>query len=165
MVDPLRHHREHRDAQPSVAVQVAQKIAAGVGTVRFLVIALGLIVTWIIVNGGYAYFSGALHSLEHGHAFDPAPWILLNLIFSFEAFFTGSLVIIAQGAQMDVDRKREAADAKHREEIAQAQSAALAQNTELTREVHELTRQIHQLTCRKSSTGNQAAQIQRRLSS
>lgn len=149
MTDPLRHHREHRDAGAGLPVRVAQKIAGAVGTVQFLVIALTLIVAWIAVNGGYAYFSGALTALEHGRPFDAAPWVLLNLIFSFEAFFTGSLVIIAQGAQMDIDRKREAADAAHREEIAQQHMDAITANTELTRQIHELTSEVRSLIASK----------------
>ena len=69
--------------------KAADKIAEGIGTVQFLIVALVLIVAWIVVNGGYAYFSGAITRLQHGQPFDAAPWILLNLIFSFEAFFTG----------------------------------------------------------------------------
>lgn len=123
-----------------------EAVAEGVGTTGFLVIALALIILWIFVNGGYAYFSGAVVALEHGKPFDPAPWVLLNLVFSFEAFFTGSLVVIAAKAQAKRDRAREEADARHRQEIADEHTALLNANTELTRQVHRLAEQIDRST-------------------
>jgi uncharacterized membrane protein len=86
MTDPLRHHhahRQHGDMGDGIIGKLADKIAEGIGTVQFLVIALALIIVWIVINGGYGYFSGAITRLEHGQPFDVAPWILLNLIFSF----------------------------------------------------------------------------------
>src|ERR1700729_2124649 len=144
--DALRHHRAHReegDFGDSFAQRVANRIAEGIGTTVFLGVAFFLIVVWIVINGGYAYFSGALKHLEVGSPFDPAPWILLNLIFSFEAFFTGSLVVIAAKAQAKRDRAREEADAKHREEIAAENVALLKVNTELTEAVPTLAKDLH----------------------
>lgn len=146
MSDPLRHHRAHRregDFGDGFAQRLANRIAEGIGTTTFLTVALGLIVAWIIVNGAYGYLSGAVAQLEHGKPFDAPPWVLLNLIFSFEAFFTGSLVVIAQKAQAKRDRAREEAEANHREEIAEAHTTMLTANTALTQKVHELTEAVH----------------------
>lgn len=143
--DPLRHHHGHRDGRlfgNRPAERLAGRVAEGIGTVQFLIIALGLIIVWIVVNGGFAYFSGAIKALGHGKPFDPAPWILLNLIFSFEAFFTGSLVVIAAKSQALRSIAREEADAKHREELAGEQRALLQANTDLTAKVHELAAKI-----------------------
>ena len=74
-----------------------------------------------------------------------SPWILLNLIFSGVAFYTGALVIIAQKAQTRTDANEEAS-AKHREELSNAQSALLEQNTELTKEIHEMAVKLRALT-------------------
>lgn len=126
--DPLRHHHAHRgrpELGDGVIGRAADRIAEGIGTVQFLIVALVLIVAWVVVNGGYAFFSGAITALGNGRPFDPAPWILLNLIFSFEAFFTGSLVVIAAKASARRDREREAADAKHREELSEMQEQLL----------------------------------------
>lgn len=141
MADPLRHHHAHRrlpDMGDGIIGSIADKIAEGIGTVQFLIAALVLIVIWIVVNGGYGYFSGAIVRLGHGQPFDVAPWVLLNLIFSFEAFFTGSLVVIAQKAQAKRDRAREASDATHREELHMHLVKLIDANTELTAQVHEL---------------------------
>lgn len=127
MTDPLRHHHAHRNGLfgEHWSERLVEKVAEGIGTVRFLVVALAVIVAWVLVNGGYAYFSGAIGHLEHGRGFDPAPWVLLNLIFSFEAFFTGSLVVIAAKSQAKRDLAREEADARHREEIARQHQQTL----------------------------------------
>ena len=145
MRDPLRHHREHRAGGlfgNHWSEKLVSAVAEGIGTTAFLIGALVVIFLWVAINGGYGFFSGALRDLEHGRAFDPAPWILLNLIFSFEAFFTGSLVIIAAKSQAKRDRAREEADAKHREEIAAENLRELRVNTQLTTDVHMLAQKI-----------------------
>jgi uncharacterized membrane protein len=85
---------------------------------------------------------------------DPAPFILLNLVFSAVAFYTGALVIIAQKAQTRTDRANEEAAAKHRDELAGYQSELLKHNTDLTEQIHtlteklsELTEEVHRATC------------------
>ena len=83
---------------------------------------------------------------SNGNGFDPAPFILLNLVFSAVAFYTGALVIIAQKAQTRTDKANEEAAAKHRDELAQYQSSLLEKNTELTTQVHTLTEQLAKLT-------------------
>jgi uncharacterized membrane protein len=78
------------------------------------------------------------------------PWILLNLIFSGVAFYTGALVIIAQKAQSKKDKAREEADAQHREELSKKQVTLLEVNTTLTQEVHDLSQQIQKLVSARS---------------
>lgn len=138
--DPLRHHRAHRKhlIGSTVAERIVEFVAEGIGTVAFLAGALIIIVGWILLNGGYGFFSGAFHAVLNGKPFDPAPWILLNLCFSFEAFFTGSLVVIAAKAQATRDRAREEADANHREELHGQLVTLIAANTKLTEQVHRL---------------------------
>jgi uncharacterized membrane protein len=97
--------------------------------------------------------------LKHGGQFDPEPWILLNLIFSGVAFYTGALVIIAQKAQTRTDKANEEAAAKHRDELAQLQTGLLQKNTDLTEQIHTLTEKmntltedVHAATCRGPSS-------------
>ncbi len=99
--------------------------------------------------------STTVKALERGGQFDPEPWILLNLIFSGVAFYTGALVIIAQKAQTRTDKANEEAAAKHRDELAQYQNDMLKKNTELTEQIHTLserlstlTQEVHEATCR-----------------
>jgi uncharacterized membrane protein len=141
-MDPLRHHRAHRSKPlmgDSFAERLSEKVASGMGSVPFIVISTVLILAWVFANGAATYITATVHNLEHGHEFDPEPWILLNLCFSAVAFFTGALVIIAQKAQAKRDHAREEADANHREELAQGHTDLLKQNTKLTEEIHAHT--------------------------
>jgi uncharacterized membrane protein len=153
--DPLRHHEHYEKdgehASPyaggsSFMERVAENVASGMGTVQFVVIGSAIILGWIFANGAVHYANNTIKALEHGGQFDPEPWILLNLIFSGVAFYTGALVIIAQKAQTRTDKANEEASAKHRDELAQFQSDLLSKNTELTEQVHTLTEKMSTLT-------------------
>lgn len=115
--DPLRHHRAHRDKPlmgDSLMERLSEKVASGMGTVKFVVISTVIISGWIAVNAAATFAR-----------WDPYPFILLNLMFSAVAFYTGALVIISQKAGAKRDRAAEEADAKHREELAASQQAIL----------------------------------------
>ena len=164
-LDPLRHH-EHYQQQDgkhpspyaggsSFMERVAENVASGMGTVQFVIIGSLIILGWVFANGAVHYASTTIKALEHGGQFDPEPWILLNLIFSGVAFYTGALVIIAQKAQTRTDKANEEAAAKHRDELAQFQSDLLTKNTDLTEQIHKLsekmstlTQEVHEATCR-----------------
>jgi uncharacterized membrane protein len=135
--------------------RVAEGVASGMGTVAFVVIGSAIILAWVLINGAIPYLSDAVNKLASGKQYDPEPWILLNLIFSGVAFYTGALVIIAQKAQTRTDKANEEANAKHREEISGLQTDLLQQNTDLTKQIHAiaqelrgLTEQVHAATCR-----------------
>jgi uncharacterized membrane protein len=163
-LDPLRHHphyqKDGKDSSPfaggsSFMERVAEKTASGMGTVQFVVIGSAVILGWIFANGAVHYAKNTIKALEHGSQFDPEPWILLNLIFSGVAFYTGALVIIAQKAQTRTDKANEEAAAKHRDELAGMQTDMLKRNTELTEQVHNLsekmstlTEEVHAATCK-----------------
>jgi uncharacterized membrane protein len=139
--------------------RMSEKVASGMGTVGFLVISSGLILAWVFSNGAIHYISSTITNIGHGKQFDPEPWILLNLIFSAVAFYTGALVIIAQKAQTRTDKANEEASARHRDELAKSQNDLLQQNTDLTKEirdlaqkVHTLTEQVHAATCEGPAT-------------
>jgi uncharacterized membrane protein len=149
--DPLRHHAHYQQDSPyaggsSFMERVAEKTASGMGTVQFVVIGSVVILAWIFINGAGTYISNTVKALAHGKQFDPEPWILLNLIFSGVAFYTGALVIIAQKAQTRTDKANEEAAAKHREELSQYQNDLLKRNTDLTEEIHTLTEKLGKLT-------------------
>jgi uncharacterized membrane protein len=105
------------------------------------------------------FLSNSWHGLLNGHGFDPAPFILLNLVFSAVAFYTGALVIIAQKAQTRTDKANEEASAAHREELSQFQNDLLQKNTDLTEQIHtlaehlsSLTQEVHRATCKDLSS-------------
>jgi uncharacterized membrane protein len=162
--DPMRHHTHylpgHGGQSPyaggsSFMERVAEGVASGMGTVAFVIIGSTIILGWVLINGAVPYLEHTFTHLSHGKQFDPEPWILLNLIFSGVAFYTGALVIIAQKAQTRTDKANEEASAVHRDELSKAQTDLLQQNTDLTQQIHEMSAQlkslmeeVHNATCR-----------------
>ena len=163
-LDPLRHYEHYRAAKKggspyaggsSFMERMSEKVASGMGTVAFLIVSSCLIVAWVLSNGAIHYVSTTITAIVHGNKFDPEPWILLNLIFSAVAFYTGALVIIAQKAQTRTDKANEEASAKHRDELSTYQNDLLQKNTDLTEQIHKmaetlntLTQEVHAATCR-----------------
>lgn len=158
-LDPLRFHRHYDDSAyaggSSFMERVSEAVASGMGTVTFLIASSAIIVAWVLANHVISFLSTSWHGLLTGTGFDPAPFILLNLVFSAVAFYTGALVIIAQKAQTRTDKANEEASAKHREELSQYQIEMLEKNTSLTEQIHtlaerlaELTEEVHRATCR-----------------
>jgi uncharacterized membrane protein len=140
-VDPLRYHKHYdtsrHGASPyaggsSFMERVSEAVASGMGTVGFLLVSSAVIIGWVLSNHVIHFLGNSWTGLTNGSGFDPAPFILLNLVFSAVAFYTGALVIIAQKAQTRTDKANEEAAAKHRDELAQTQTALLQRNTDLT---------------------------------
>jgi uncharacterized membrane protein len=163
-LDPLRYHKHYQRADDvkqspyaggsSFMERVSESVASGMGTVGFLLVSSGIILAWVFVNHLVSFLSHSWHGLLNGRGFDPAPFILLNLVFSAVAFYTGALVISAQKAQTRTDQANEEAAAKHRDELAQFQTDMLAQNTKLTEEIDtvskslaKLVEEVHAATC------------------
>jgi len=163
--NPLRHHKHYSGDQrspyaggSSFMERVSEAVASGMGTVGFLVISTTVIIAWVLANHVLTFLSASWKGLMNGHGFDPAPFILLNLVFSAVAFYTGALVIIAQKAQTRTDKANEEAAAKHRDELSLSQSDLLKRNTDLTEQIHvlaerltALTEQVHRATCKDDS--------------
>ena len=153
--DPLRYHTHYQKqgdgASPyaggsSFMERVSERVASGMGTVGFLVISSAIILAWVLTNNVIHFLSNSVTGLLHGRGFDTAPFILLNLVFSAFAFYTGALVIIAQKAQTRTDRANEEAGALHREQLSRSQLNLLQTNTELTQEIHALATKLSNLT-------------------
>jgi uncharacterized membrane protein len=166
--DPLRHHKHYlhseHGASPyaggsSFMERLSEAVASGMGTVGFLLVSSTIILGWVFANHVVHFLEASWKGLLNGSGFDPAPFILLNLVFSAVAFYTGALVIIAQKAQTRTDKANEEAAAIHRDELAKTQSDLLARNTDLTEQIHTLakqldtlTREVHAATCHGPAT-------------
>jgi uncharacterized membrane protein len=153
--DPLRHHKHYTESKhgaspyaggSSFMERMSEAVASGMGTVGFLVVSSAVILAWVLTNHVVHFLSNSWHGLLNGQGFDPAPFILLNLVFSAVAFYTGALVIIAQKAQTRTDKANEEAAAKHRDELGQFQTELLQKNTDLTEQIHALAGKINTLT-------------------
>jgi uncharacterized membrane protein len=153
--NPLRHHSHYADSThgespyaggSSFMERVSEGVASGMGTVGFLLVSSGVIIAWVLANHVVHFLEDSWKGLLNGSGFDPAPFILLNLVFSAVAFYTGALVIIAQKAQTRTDKANEEAAAKHRDELATYQSDLLKKNTDLTEQIHTLSQKVSTLT-------------------
>ena len=153
--DPMRYHTHYAEGNSgespyaggsSFMERVSEAVASGMGTVGFLLVSSGVIIAWVLSNHVIHFLEQSWKGLLNGQGFDPAPFILLNLVFSAVAFYTGALVIIAQKAQTRTDKANEEAAAKHRDELANFQTDLLQRNTDLTKEIHALSQKLSALT-------------------
>lgn len=74
--------------------KVADLIASVIGSWRFIGIQTFALVFWLLVN-----IRGPIKP-------DPYPFILLNLMLSFQAAYTGPVLLMAANRQSELDRKR-----------------------------------------------------------
>ena len=100
LLDQLRERARERPAPPDIiapksfAARAADKVAEVVGSWRFIIIQSGLLFAWIIFNAVSA------------ERVDPYPFILLNLLLSFQAAYTAPIIMMSQNRQSDIDRQR-----------------------------------------------------------
>lgn len=66
------------------------------GTVQFVIVSTAIILGWVLVNRVTSFLSNSWTGLLHHRGFDPAPFILLNLVFSAVAYYSASMVMIGQ---------------------------------------------------------------------
>jgi uncharacterized membrane protein len=87
----------HQDGR-STGERVADGVAARVGSWPFIIIQSSLLALWILYNGWVAT------RIIHHRPFDIYPFILLNLALSFQAAYTGPIVMMSQNRQAAKDR-------------------------------------------------------------
>jgi uncharacterized membrane protein len=78
---------------PDAFARFAERLARFLGTGRYLAVQTVLVITWIVLNG-----------IAVSNAWDPYPFILLNLAFSTQAAYAAPLILLAQNRQSDRDR-------------------------------------------------------------
>src|SRR5258708_20271311 len=104
--DPMRFHLHYQRAKSgnkagaspyaggsSFMERVSEAVASGMGTVTFLVVSSAVILAWVLTNHVITFLSNSWTGLLNGKGFDPAPFILLNLVFSSLPLYTPPLVI------------------------------------------------------------------------
>ncbi len=77
---------------------IAERLARFFGTPRYLIMQTAIVIVWIAFN--------AIEAVSYGRhaAFDPYPFILLNLAFSTQAAYAAPLILLAQNRQADRDK-------------------------------------------------------------
>ena len=113
-LDLLRaHRRTHRHRQvvhPAAHLHVlpvgltrgqrfADKVASTIGSWRFILFQSTAIAIWITGN-----------VLAGRGAWDPYPFILLNLLLSFQAAYTAPAIMMSQNRQSELDRRHAESD-------------------------------------------------------
>ncbi|MBU3620010.1 DUF1003 domain-containing protein [Polynucleobacter sp. CS-Odin-A6] len=114
VLEALRaHRRRHRQDFPSkisshvsdevLGLTTGQKIsdvvAKMVGSWKFIIIQSICILAWISYN-----------SINNGNTWDPYPFILLNLMLSFQAAYTAPAIMMSQNRLSEIDRQQASND-------------------------------------------------------
>lgn len=85
---------EVADERLTLGQKIADKVAAAMGSWRFIIIQASILAIWIVINTIQLFFK----------PFDPYPYILLNLALSFQAAFAAPFIMISQNRQAEKDR-------------------------------------------------------------
>ena len=125
----------HHD-EATIGERIADKAAAGIGSWTFLIVQTIAVVCWLTLN-----------IVGFTHHWDAFPFILLNLLFSVQAAYTGPVLLLAGNRQAQKDRltlehAAEEADKADQQNVEILQ--AIKHNTELTERNVELALQIVQ---------------------
>lgn len=75
--------------------KLADRVVAIVGSWNFIFIQSLLLFGWLVIN-----------SLAWIKGWDPYPFILLNLVLSFQAAFTAPIIMMSQNRQSQIDRQK-----------------------------------------------------------
>ena len=113
----------HHD-EATFGEMLADKIAAGIGSWTFLIIQTCAVLLWLTLN--------IIGFMRH---WDPFPFILLNLLFSVQAAYTGPVLLLAGNRQSQKDRltlEHAAYEADKADEQNVEILKAIEKNTEVT---------------------------------
>lgn len=116
-------HQQHIETL-SFGNRIADAVANGMGSWRFIIIQTILVVAWMILNVvGFMYH------------WDVYPFILLNLLFSTQAAYAAPIIMMSQNRQSERDRVQALAD--------------YTTNIEAKEEIEALAKQLNKLEVEK----------------
>ena len=121
-----RNVNEVEEERMTFGQRVADQLANTIGSWRFIIIQSVLIVLWITLN--------VVAWIEH---WDPYPFILMNVMLSFQAAYAGPVIMMSQNRQSAKDRL--AAEIDH-----QVNTKAELEIGLLVRRIDELERNIEE---------------------
>lgn len=94
----LAERRRAAAAKPfeatTLGARMADVVAGSVGSWKFVIIQSTLLVGWLVFN------------VVSSNRVDPYPFVLLNLLLSFQAAYTAPIIMMSQNRQGEIDRKR-----------------------------------------------------------
>ncbi|HWL69292.1 MAG TPA: DUF1003 domain-containing protein [Geminicoccus sp.] len=88
---PARHRVQH---PPTRGALIADWVARTVGSWRFIIIQSVVLGVWV-----------ALNAAAYAWHWDPYPFILLNLVLSFQAAYAAPIIMMSQNRQSEIDRR------------------------------------------------------------
>lgn len=91
-------HDTHKETA-TFGQRLADKVAGGMGSWRFIIYQTIIVAVWMIVN-----------VIAIIHHWDPYPYILLNLLFSTQAAYAAPIIMMAQNRQSERDRAQANSD-------------------------------------------------------
>ena len=94
-------HAAHRERM-TVGQRIADAVAAGMGSLTFIIVQTALVAMWMILN--------VIEVVSH--RWDPYPFILLNLLFSTQAAYAAPIIMMSQNRSAERDRFQANADFK-----------------------------------------------------
>jgi CRP/FNR family cyclic AMP-dependent transcriptional regulator len=152
-----RNVNEIEEERMTVGQRVADRVADTIGSWPFIIIQTVLLTIWIILNVT-AWVKG----------WDPYPFILLNLMLSFQAAYSGPVIMMSQNRQSSKDRL--AAEVDH-----QVNAKAELEINNLIRRIDELEISLEEkhhevkrlvgVQKRKKTKGAKAQRTQRKMAS
>ncbi len=144
-----RQRRSAAEPALPLGARISDSVAAMVGSWPFIIIQSMILVAWM-----------ALNVTAWMKAWDPYPFILLNLVLSFQAAYAAPFIMMSQNRQAAIDR----AEAQHDYDVnikAELEIELLHQKIDLLREteVRELNRVVGALerrldTAARAQEGN-----------
>ena len=84
---------------PTRSQRLADRVASTIGSWRFVIFQSSAIALWIAGN-----------AIVGANAWDPYPFILLNLLLSFQAAYTAPAIMMSQNRQSEMDRRHAETD-------------------------------------------------------
>jgi len=98
-IEKIRTWYEQQQASESFGDRLADSVANGMGSWKFIIIQTLIVAAWMILN--FIAFIGH---------WDPYPFILLNLLFSTQAAYSAPIIMMSQNRQNERDRVKAVAD-------------------------------------------------------
>ena len=149
-----RRERRAKAIRPALSFgeRVSDRVAGVVGSWRFVIIQSVVMVIWLALN--------IVAWTEH---WDPYPFILLNLVLSFQAAYTAPIILMSQNRQSAIDRDA----AEHDYDVnlkAELEIELLHQKLDLLREeeIGRLIQIIERLEARLSNSPKSASDTKRK---
>lgn len=134
-----------KETAPTRGQRLADGVAATIGSWRFIALQSTAIVIWIAGN-----------VLSGKSAWDPYPFILLNLLLSFQAAYTAPAIMMSQNRQSELDRRHAETDYEINVK-AELEIELLHEKIDLMKECEllELTQAVRDLSARLEALSGQ----------